>query len=91
MNIYVIGIGLIGGSMVLDIKALYPEATIYGIDSNENHLQEAIALGVVDEAAGFEDLANCRFCNCFGSCRCCACNFAKSFGCYWRNTRLFLK
>jgi prephenate dehydrogenase len=61
MNIHVIGIGLIGGSMVLDIKELYPDATIYGIDSNEAHLNEAIALGVVDKAAGFEDLATADF------------------------------
>ncbi|MGO4905592.1 prephenate dehydrogenase [Flavobacterium sp. W20_MBD1_R3] len=61
MKIYVIGIGLIGGSMVLDIKALYPEATIYGIDSNESHLAEAIALGVVDEAATIEDLSDADF------------------------------
>jgi prephenate dehydrogenase len=61
MNIYVIGIGLIGGSIALDAKALYPEARIFGIDSNENHLQEAIALGVVDEAAVFEDVANADF------------------------------
>jgi prephenate dehydrogenase len=61
MNIHVIGIGLIGGSMVLDIKELYPDATIYGIDSNEAHLEEAIALGVVDKAAGFEGLATADF------------------------------
>ena len=61
MNIHVIGIGLIGGSMVLDIKSLHPEATIYGIDSNESHLQEAIALGVVDAGATFEDLADADF------------------------------
>ena len=61
MKIYVIGIGLIGGSMVLDIKALYPEATIYGIDSNESHLAEAIALGVVDKAATIEDLSDADF------------------------------
>jgi prephenate dehydrogenase len=61
MNIHVIGIGLIGGSMVLDIKELYPDATIYGIDSNEAHLNEAITLGVVDKAAGFEDLATADF------------------------------
>jgi prephenate dehydrogenase len=61
MNIYVIGIGLIGGSIALDAKALYPEARIFGIDSNENHLQEAIVLGVVDEAAVFEDIANADF------------------------------
>jgi prephenate dehydrogenase len=57
MKVHVIGIGLIGGSMVLDIKKLHPEATIYGIDTNENHLVEAIALGVIDAAATFDDLA----------------------------------
>jgi prephenate dehydrogenase len=61
MNIYVIGIGLIGGSMVLDIKALYPEAAIFGIDSNESHLQQAIDLGVVDAAATFDDLVDADF------------------------------
>ncbi|WP_281322781.1 prephenate dehydrogenase [Flavobacterium aestivum] len=61
MNIYVIGIGLIGGSIALDAKALYPEARIFGIDNNENHLQEAVTLGVVDEAAVFEDVANADF------------------------------
>lgn len=57
MNIYVVGIGLIGGSMVLDFKALYPEATIYGVDSNESHLNEALALGVVDKTAPLEAIA----------------------------------
>lgn len=61
MNIHVIGIGLIGGSMVLDIKSLHPDATIYGIDNNEGHLAEAIALGVVDEAATFDDLLEADF------------------------------
>ncbi|HQE34332.1 MAG TPA: prephenate dehydrogenase, partial [Flavobacterium alvei] len=57
----VIGIGLIGGSMVLDIKSLHPDATIYGIDNNESHLAEAIALGVVDQAATFDDLAEADY------------------------------
>ena len=61
MKVFVIGIGLIGGSMVLDIKSLNPESTIYGIDTNESHLEEAIALGVVDQAATFEDLAQADF------------------------------
>ena len=61
MNIHVIGIGLIGGSMVLDIKSLHPDATIYGIDTNESHLAEAIALGVIDKAATFDDLVNADF------------------------------
>jgi len=56
MNVFVIGIGLIGGSMVLDIKSNYPEATIYGIDTNENHLDTALALKVIDQKATFDDL-----------------------------------
>ena len=56
MKVFVIGIGLIGGSMVLDIKTLHPKATIYGIDSNESHLAEAIALGVIDAVATISDL-----------------------------------
>jgi prephenate dehydrogenase len=61
MNIFVIGVGLIGGSIALEAKALYAEAKIFGIDNNEDHLQEAISLGVVDEAAVFEDLAHADF------------------------------
>lgn len=58
MNIYVIGVGLIGGSIALDAKDLNPDAKIFGIDSNETHLKDAITLGVIDEAANFEDLIN---------------------------------
>ena len=61
MKVYIIGIGLIGGSMALDIKALYPSATICGIDANESHLQEAIALGVVDVAGKMEELVSADF------------------------------
>jgi prephenate dehydrogenase len=56
MNVFVIGVGLIGGSMVLDIKKKYPEAVVYGIDNNEEHLEKAIELGVIDIKATFEDL-----------------------------------
>ena len=61
MKVFVIGIGLIGGSMVLDIKNLYPTATIYGIDTNESHLAEALALGVVDAVADFDALVHADF------------------------------
>jgi prephenate dehydrogenase len=27
------------GLMALDIKGLYPEATVYGVDTDEDHLQ----------------------------------------------------
>ena len=56
MNIFVIGTGLIGGSMMLDIKANYTNAVVYGIDKKEEHLNEALALGVIDHKATFSDL-----------------------------------
>lgn len=58
MNIYIIGIGLIGGSMALDIKSIYDDATIFGIDANEKHLDEAIQLGLIDEKGSENDLIN---------------------------------
>lgn len=56
MNVFVVGVGLIGGSMVLDIKSYYPEAIIYGIDTNEAHLEEALKLGVIDKRATLDSL-----------------------------------
>jgi len=58
MKVFVIGVGLIGGSLVLDIKKAYPEATIYGIDANDSHLEKAIELGVIQEKAIFDDLTD---------------------------------
>lgn len=56
MNVFVIGVGLIGGSMVLDIKANYPEAIIYGIDNNEKHLDKALVLGIIDKKATLDSI-----------------------------------
>ena len=61
MKITIIGIGLIGGSMALDIKNLYPNAIINGIDSNENNITEAIKLGLIEHQINFEDLKSSDF------------------------------
>jgi len=58
MNVFVIGIGLIGGSMAKDVKRLYTDCTIFGIDANPSHLQEALDLNLIDAKASYEDLAN---------------------------------
>ncbi|WP_299128033.1 prephenate dehydrogenase [uncultured Winogradskyella sp.] len=55
-TVFVIGVGLIGGSFALDIKKHNPEATIYGIDKNDAYLDEALSLGVIDKKAKIEDL-----------------------------------
>jgi len=60
-NVYIIGVGLIGGSLALDIKALFPDTSIFGIDTNENHLNEAIQLKLIDSKATFNDLKHADF------------------------------
>lgn len=55
-HIYIIGTGLIGGSLALDFKNVLPDCIIYGIDKNETHLIEALAIGIVDQKATYKDL-----------------------------------
>ena len=49
MKVYIIGTGLIGGSFALDIQQEYPEAVIYGVDLNAQHIKEALECGVIHE------------------------------------------
>ena len=57
MKIYIIGIGLIGGSMALELKQLYDDYTIVGVDQSEAHLEEALSLGIIDEKGSLDTLA----------------------------------
>lgn len=56
MKIYVIGIGLIGGSMALELKALLSEAEIVGVDHNDLHIEEALNLGIIDRKGAIENI-----------------------------------
>ena len=56
MNVFVIGIGLIGGSFAIDIKASFNEAKIYGIDKDEKSLEEALSLGFIDYKSSLDAL-----------------------------------
>ncbi len=58
MKVFVIGIGLIGGSFALDLKSVLEQVEIYGIDESEEHLDKALDLGLIDKKAKFEDLVN---------------------------------
>ncbi|WP_298755075.1 prephenate dehydrogenase [uncultured Psychroserpens sp.] len=57
-NIYIIGVGLIGGSLALDIKSNYNKARVFGIDANNDHLKQAIALKIIEDEASYDDLHN---------------------------------
>ncbi len=56
MNVYFVGIGLIGGSFSKDIKELYPQAKRFGISRKDATLNRALELDLIDEKATFEDL-----------------------------------
>jgi prephenate dehydrogenase len=47
-NIFVIGVGLIGGSLCLDIKKIYPKVKVYGIDTSSKNLDLALKLDLID-------------------------------------------
>jgi len=50
MNIAVIGIGLIGGSMALSLKNKGFVQKVIGVDNNEDHIKQALSLGLIDES-----------------------------------------
>lgn len=49
MQVTIIGIGLIGGSMALALKEKGIATRIIGMDANKEHQQKALELGLVDE------------------------------------------
>jgi len=55
-KIYIIGVGLIGGSIALDIKSNNKQAKIFGIDTNASHLDIALERNVIDEKATYDNL-----------------------------------
>ncbi|CAM1340218.1 prephenate dehydrogenase [Tenacibaculum amylolyticum] len=58
MNVFIIGVGLIGGSLALDIQKEFTSATVYGIDQNTDHLQKALDLGIIHKKTTNADLIN---------------------------------
>lgn len=55
MKINIIGTGLIGGSMALKLKDRGIASWVYGTDFNQEHLENALQLGIIDAKADFEE------------------------------------
>ena len=53
----IIGLGLIGGSFALELKKRL-QYTVVGIDKNPQHLQEALALGIISEAIDYPQISD---------------------------------
>lgn len=56
-NIYVIGVGLIGGSFAIDIKKNNSKTVIHGISRRESTLDKAKSLNLIDKKASLDDIA----------------------------------
>lgn len=54
MNTCIIGLGLIGGSMALDLRKSGLSKNIVGVDAKPVHADQALALGLVDEIRSFD-------------------------------------
>ncbi len=50
MTVTIVGLGLIGGSMALDLKAKRFSNRIIGVDNNPRHRDVALERGIIDEA-----------------------------------------
>ncbi len=55
MNVTIIGLGLIGGSIGLALKNKGIAKKIIGVDNNTKHQEKALQLGLVDEIMNLED------------------------------------
>lgn len=55
MNVTIVGVGLIGGSMAMALKEHGIAKKIIGVDTNKNHLKEAEELKIIDESASLQE------------------------------------
>ncbi|MFZ1809355.1 MAG: prephenate dehydrogenase [Cyclobacteriaceae bacterium] len=55
MRVTIIGLGLIGGSIAIDLRKKGVATSLIGVDQNDDHAQEALRLGIVDEVSGLAD------------------------------------
>jgi len=59
MNIAIIGLGLMGGSLALSLKKLDFVKSVLGSDHNKQHQEEAIKLNLVDALVSFKEIKKC--------------------------------
>ncbi len=57
MNIFIIGVGLIGGSLSLGIQKIFKDSTFFGIDTDSENLEQAVQLGLVQHKSNINELS----------------------------------
>ncbi len=59
MNVAIVGLGLMGGSLALSLKHLDFIKSIVGSDHNDQHKKDALRLGLVEKIVEFEEVKKC--------------------------------
>lgn len=59
MQVGIVGLGLMGGSLGLALRETKIFKSIVGLDMNSLHEQQALSLGLIDEIADFETIQEC--------------------------------
>ena len=54
-NVTIVGVGLIGGSFALALKENHLAINIIGVDTNEQNVEKALELGLINETLSLED------------------------------------
>ena len=57
-NIYIVGVGLIGGSFALELKDIFKDSNIIGIDTSTQNLNIAKQKNIIDSHAEINDIVN---------------------------------
>ena len=57
-NIYIVGVGLIGGSFALELKDIFKDNNIIGIDTSVQNLKIAKQKNIIDSYAEINDITN---------------------------------
>lgn len=55
MNICIVGLGLLGGSMSLGLKSVHKDIIILGVDNNAGNARRALELGIADQIVPFDE------------------------------------
>ncbi|KQU20525.1 prephenate dehydrogenase [Bacillus sp. Leaf13] len=58
-KVFVIGLGLIGGSLAMAVRHAHPEAVIVGIDLSEKNIQLSRLLGIIDDSVSSLEAGAC--------------------------------
>lgn len=56
MKVAIIGLGLIGGSIAIDLRKAGVATSLNGVDANEKNAKEALQLGLVDQIGSLKEM-----------------------------------